>query len=223
MTPEQLKAQNDFSDKRKAFLDNKYKKDQEEQARQAKIKAKEDARQKRKEERDAKIKAAQEAKDRLAQAQAEKAAQEKKHREEYMRQQEQEREEKIKQDEILRQETSAGKNRNVRSVNVRPNWNPSVKRSVSNWKMVWRPCIGCPEFYQQGEFTAAAERFKDVQDILPGYKHSEQYMDEARQKSLNVNSQTVISSEASENTPVLTGIPSGQCSKALDLFDTNAK
>ena len=54
--------------------------------------------------------------------------------------------------------------------------------------------------YKRGDYTAAADKFKDVRDIIPGYKRSEQYMDEARQKSLTVNLQVV--------------------SKALDLFDS---
>ena len=54
--------------------------------------------------------------------------------------------------------------------------------------------------YQHGDYAAAADKFKDVRDIIPGYKRSEQYMDEARQKSLTVNLQVV--------------------SKALDLFDS---
>ena len=54
--------------------------------------------------------------------------------------------------------------------------------------------------YQKGDYAAAADKFKDVRDIIPGYKRSEQYMDEARQKSLTVNLQVV--------------------SKVLDLFDS---
>ena len=45
--------------------------------------------------------------------------------------------------------------------------------------------------YKRGDYTAAADKFKDVQDIIPGYKRSEQYIDEARQKSLTVNLQAV--------------------------------
>ena len=64
--------------------------------------------------------------------------------------------------------------------------------------------------YKRGDYTAAADKFKDVRDIIPGYKRSEQYMDEARQKSLTVNLQR----ECSRQDAV---------SKVLDLFDLNAK
>ena len=67
--------------------------------------------------------------------------------------------------------------------------------------------------YKQGDYTAAADRFKDVQDILPGYKRSEQYMDESRQRSLTLKPQALITPDASGD----------NVSKALDLFDPNAK
>jgi TolA-binding protein len=51
--------------------------------------------------------------------------------------------------------------------------------------------------YKQGQYTQAADKFKDVQDIIPNYKSSGQYIDASRQKA------TV--------------------SKALDLLDPNVK
>jgi outer membrane protein assembly factor BamD (BamD/ComL family) len=58
--------------------------------------------------------------------------------------------------------------------------------------------------YKRGDYTAAADKFKDVQDIMLGYKRSEQYMGEARRKSLNVN---------------FSGSRQDAVSKGLDLFD----
>ncbi len=77
--------------------------------------------------------------------------------------------------------------------------------------------------YKQGHYTAAVDKFKDVQDILPGYKRAGQYMDEARQKSLTVTPQPVI-------TPGASAVPSSSLvsredsvSKVLDLFESNKK
>ena len=60
--------------------------------------------------------------------------------------------------------------------------------------------------YKQGQYTQAADKFKDVQDIIPNYKSTGQYIDESRQKaqSAPVTHQTAVS-------------------KALDLFDPNVK
>jgi TolA-binding protein len=41
--------------------------------------------------------------------------------------------------------------------------------------------------YKQGDYAEAADKFKDIQDIFPGYKRARQYIDEARLKSLTVN------------------------------------
>jgi TolA-binding protein len=65
--------------------------------------------------------------------------------------------------------------------------------------------------YKQGDYADAADKFKDVQDIIPGYKSSGQYMDDARSKSMAA----VPSSEPVSRQDVV--------SKALDLFDPNAK
>jgi TolA-binding protein len=64
------------------------------------------------------------------------------------------------------------------------------------------------KLYQQGHYTAAADRFKDVQEILPGYKNVEQYMDDANSKALNV--------PAASSSPVSR---QDTISKALDLFE----
>ncbi len=65
--------------------------------------------------------------------------------------------------------------------------------------------------YKQGDYTDAASKFKDVQDIIPGYKSSGQYMDDARSKSIAA----VPASPTVARQDVV--------SKALDLFDPNAK
>ncbi len=63
--------------------------------------------------------------------------------------------------------------------------------------------------YKQGDYMAAAEKFKDVQDILSGYQSAGQYMDEALLKSLVPASPSVSRQDA--------------VSKALDLLDPNAQ
>ncbi len=65
--------------------------------------------------------------------------------------------------------------------------------------------------YKQGDYKAATDKFKDVQDILSGYKSAGQYVGEARLKSLTVNPPS----------PSLSRQDS--VSKALDLFESNAK
>ena len=241
LTPKQLKAQVDFSNKRKAFLDSKYKKEQNEQARQAKIKARADAIQKRKEERQAKIKAEAEAREKLKEekrkererqeslraeqekAKSEKLAQEEKHREEVLRQQQQEREEKIKKEEIVREE--AQRRQELERQGRQQQAQLEAQRAAIRKQLedgVETMYQEAQSLYKQGEYTAAADKFKDVQDILPGYKRSGPLMDEARLKSLEVKSQPVITPAAS----VPSSAPASHqdsVSKALDLFDSNAK
>lgn len=65
--------------------------------------------------------------------------------------------------------------------------------------------------YKQGDYADAADKFKDVQDIIPGYKSSGQYMDDARSKSMAAVPASPSMSHQDE------------VSKALDLFDPNAK
>ena len=89
--------------------------------------------------------------------------------------------------------------------------------------------------YKHGNYTAAVDKFKDIQDIIPGYKHAEQYMNEARQKSLTQDpQQAVVTPAASEAPANVTAAPvqvpstssvsrEDTVSKALDLFDTNVK
>ena len=73
--------------------------------------------------------------------------------------------------------------------------------------------------YKQESYSAAADRFKDVLDILPGYKRAAQYMDDSRQKSLTVNTQAVV-----ESKPAAAPVShQDSVSKALDLLDPNVK
>jgi len=272
ISPKQLRAQIDFSNKRKAFLDNKYRKEQKEQARQARIKADAEARQKRieekqkekarreeerqarmkaeaearekikeqrqreeehqeelkaqrEEEREARIKAEADAKAQQAQAQAERLAQEEKHKEEVLREQEEQRQEKMKQEEIIRQEAQhreeLEQEERQRQAQLQAQREAVRKQLEDGVEAMYQDALS---LYNQGEYTAAADRFKDVQDILPGYKRAEQYMNEARQKSLNVKPQAVTiaapSASAGSSTPVSR---QDDVTKALDLFDPNAK
>ena len=275
LSHKQLQAQIDFSNKRKAFLDRKFKQEQQEQGRQARIKAEAEVRQKREEDRkkekehreelraqrekdrQAKIKAAADARQkreeekkkekehqeelrvkqendrqmkikaeaeaRVAQAkeQAEKLAQEQKHREEVLRQQEQQREERIKQEQIMRDEArrreELERQERQRQAQLEAQ-RIAVRRQLEDGvETMYQDALS---LYHQGEYTAAADRFRDVQDILPGYKRSEQYMDEARQKSLTVKPQEAVASTAPPSPPVS---HQDNISKALDLFDPNAK
>ena len=77
--------------------------------------------------------------------------------------------------------------------------------------------------YQQGRFTLAADRFKDVEDIFPGYKRAGIYMHEARLKSLAVNPQAVIIPETSQAPASPSVSRQETISKTLDLFDSNVK
>jgi len=75
--------------------------------------------------------------------------------------------------------------------------------------------------YKHGNYTAAADKFKDVQDILPGYKRSGQYMDEARRKSLTFQSVITLNASAvPSSSPVAR---EDSISKTLDLFDSNVQ
>jgi len=164
----------------------------QEHARQAKIKAKAAARQKLKEERQAKIKTKAEAR--------EKIKEEKQKEEEAKRRQELERQERQHQAQLEAQREA-----------VR-------KQLEDGIEAMYQKALS---LYQQGEYTAAADKFKDVQGILPGYKRSGQYMDEARQKSLNP--QPVNTPKASEVPASPSVSRQDSISKALDLFDLNAK
>jgi len=206
--------------------------DQREKDRQARIKAKEEARQKaeearqkekehqkelreqREKDRQARIKAEEAAKAEQARIKAEKLAQEEKHRQEVLLEQEQQREEKIKQEEIVRQETQRRqemeRQEREHQAQLEAQREAVRKQLEDGVEAMYQEAL---RLYKEGDYSAAVDRFKDVQDILPGYKRSEQYMDEARQKSLIEKPQTVAIPDSSAN----------NVSKALDLFDPNAK
>ena len=236
MNAAQLKAQIDFSNKRKAYLDSKFKKELKEQERQARIKAAADARQKRIEEKEKERERQKELKAQQAQAKADALVQEKKHREEFLREQAQEREEKIKQEEIVREETKRQQEmeqqERQRQAELEIQREAVRKQLEQGVEAMYQEALG---MYNQGNFTAAADKFKDIQDILPGYKHSEQYMDESRQKSMVIETpQVLINSPSAQETNTTTPPPAASpvstpvshqddVSKALDLFDPNAK
>ena len=170
MTPQQVQAQIDFSNKRKSFLDSKYQEDQEA-----------------------------------------------KHREELLGQQNLSREEKSKQLEIIREESKRRKEleRQERQVQSQLESQREVvrKQLEAGVEAMYQEAMS---LYKQGNFLEAADKFKDVQDILPGYKRSSQYMDDARLKS---GEKPIVM------TPVATAPLSRQdsVSKALDLLDPDAK
>lgn len=164
-------------------------------------------------------------------AQDERVAQEKKHREEISRKQERQREEKIKQEEIIggedqRRQEGQGQGRQqleaMREI-VRQQLEDGVEAMYQQ----------ALSLYNQGDYAVAADGFKYVQDIFPGYKRSKQYMDEARQKSLAVKPQAVThdASEGSTDVPTTPAVASASASvsrqdnvfKALDSFDPNAR
>lgn len=113
-----------------------------------------------------------------------------KHRKEFLRQQAQEREERQHQAQL-----------EARRKAVR-------KQLEDGVEAMYREAL---RLYKQGDYMAAADKFKDVQDILPGYKRVGQYMGEVRLKSLTVN-------------PPLPSVSRQDVvSKVLDLFESNAK
>jgi TolA-binding protein len=78
--------------------------------------------------------------------------------------------------------------------------------------------------YKQGDYADAADKFKDLQDIIPGYKNAQQYMDDARSKSPVVSPHTVtVGPDASGSSATPSVSHDDVVSKALDLFDPNAK
>lgn len=155
---------------------------------------------------------------------------EKKHREELNGQQEQQLEEKIKQAQIVREATKrkAELQRQEREREAKLNAQREAlrKQLEDGVNVMYQEAL---RLYKQGKYTAAAQRFKDIQDILPGYKRASQYMDEARLKA-----ETALKSQAQgiPDTSVLPGTsnpPSASSSatrqdtisKTLDLFDPN--
>jgi TolA-binding protein len=79
--------------------------------------------------------------------------------------------------------------------------------------------------YKQGDYADAAAKFKDVQDIIPGYKDSGQYVDDSLSKSMqSVSPHTVEVSPDPSQVPASPSVSHQDAvSKALDLFDPNAK
>ncbi|MDE1920997.1 MAG: hypothetical protein KGI24_06050 [Candidatus Omnitrophica bacterium] len=80
---------------------------------------------------------------------------------------------------------------------------------------------GALSLYRAGDYAQAANRFKDVDEIFPGYKNTREYMDKARRKSSAVNSEAPANPHVSGNST--SNNRQGYISRALDLFDTNAQ
>ena len=156
------------------------------------------------EERQARAKAEAEAKLEKAKAQAERLAQEKRQQEELLRQQAQEREEKNKQEKIIREENQPKEFELKEGRAQLEARREAIRKQLEDGiEAMYQEALS---LYKRGDYTAAADKFKDVQDIIPGYKRSEQYMDEARQKSLAVPAPPSASRQ-------------NDVSKALDLVD----
>jgi TolA-binding protein len=128
---------------------------------------------------------------------AEALAMEKKHRREFMSQQED-------QQQDLKREAELKARREV------------VRRQLEKGvEVIYQNAV---KLYKQGKFALAADRFRDVQDILPGYKRTAQYLDEARTKSGEITSAPM---EPVQDTSSVSRQAS--ISKALDLFEANVK
>jgi tetratricopeptide (TPR) repeat protein len=190
--------------------------------RQARLKAQAEARERIKEEKQKEKERRQELKAEQARVQAEKSAQEQKRREEVLNQQEEQRQEKIKQEEIIREESQRRqeleRQERERQSQLEAQREIVRKQLEDGVEAMYQDAL---RLYQQGEYTAAADRFKDVEDIIPDYKHAGQYMDEARTKSLIAKPQAVATDPS---TPASSSVShQDNVSKALDLFDPNAK
>jgi len=96
----------------------------------------------------------------------------------------------MKQDEIVREEAQRRadleKQEHERQAQIEAQRQAVRKQLEDGVEEMYQDALS---LYQQGDYKSAADRFKDVQDILPGYKRTEQYMDEARQKSLIIKPQ----------------------------------
>jgi len=152
-----------------------------------------------------------------------------------LQEQKQQREERIKQDQIMREENQHREElfaqERQRQAQLEARREAVRKQLEDGVEAMYQDALS---LYKQGEYGTAADRFKDVQDILPGYKRSEQYLDEARAKSFDQKSQAVVvpdtsgDSTPSSPAPITDPAPSASShqdnvSKALDLFDPNAK
>ncbi len=190
---------------------------------------------KRKEERQKEKARQQELRAEKAKEQAERSAREQKRREEILHEQEQQREERGKQEAIIREETKRKEdleNQERQHQAQLDSQREAVRKQLEDGvEIMYQDALS---LFNQGHFTAAADRFKDVQDILPGYKRSAQYMDEARQKSLFTSPQASNIPQVPASTANVTAVPvdagasptvsrQDSISKALDLFDPNAK
>jgi multidrug efflux pump subunit AcrA (membrane-fusion protein) len=179
MTPAQIKAQIAFSKKRKAYLDNKYKRQEKikaaQEARQAKIKAAQDARQKREAER-------QKAKEAQKQMEAQREAD----RQNKIKAQQEERErmeeEKARQAQVEAQKRQQAQQQAQLEAQLEAQRQAVRKQLEDGVETMYEEAV---RLYDQGQYITAAGRFKDVLDIMPSYKQAERYMNQARSKALS--------------------------------------
>lgn len=185
-----------------------------EQVRQAKLKAVAEIRERIKEEKQRQKERQEELRAAKENARIERIAQEKKRREDLLRQEEQQREVRIKQEQIIREQAQRrqelAREDQQRQFELAAQRDAVRKQLENGVEAMYQEAM---RLYSQGNYSAAADKFKDVQDILPDYKHAGQYMDESRLKSLTVKPQTAVPSVSRQES----------VSRALDLFDTNAK
>ncbi len=133
------------------------------------------------------------------------------------------REEKIKREEIIREETrhlrELERQERQRQAQLEARREAVRKQLEGGVEAMYKEALS---LYKQGDYTAAADKFKDVQDILPGYKRAGQYMDESHRKSLTVTPQPVMTPDASA-VPASPPASRDAVSKTLDLFNSNAQ
>jgi len=198
----------------------------EKEARQKEIEQQEELRAQREQAREARLKALEEAKIAAAHAAEQRAAEERQRQEELQHEQEQQREEQLKQQEIEREEQEhqqeVQRQEQQRQAELEAQREAVRKQLEDGVEQMYQSALS---LYNQGQYSQAADRFKDIQDIIPGYKKSSQYMDDARQKAIAASSAPVDQptpsvSSSDSSTPVS---HDQSVSKALDLFDPNAK
>ncbi len=179
-----------------------------EDARLERLKARAMARLRIEEERQVRLKSDAVAQAKEAQEQVKNSALLEKQRQEDLQRQAKEREEQDKKDELTREENERREKllglEEQRQAQLEARREAVRKQLEDGVEAMYQDALG---LYKEGDYAAASKRFKDVEDIIPGYKRSQHYLDDARQKAsapLSMSRQANVS-------------------KALDIFDPNAK
>ena len=191
--------------------------EQNQKVRQAKMNAEDAERQERLDEQQ-----------RQRERQKELISQQQEQKAELIRQQQRQREVLIRQNEILREQEKRRQDlyaqERERQSQLESQREEVRKQLEIGVEEMYKEALS---LYNQGDYSQAADRFKDVQDIIPGYKRSSQFMDEARMKTMTTQPQAPIASNENQASPNGTAPTSvshqDDVSKALDLFDPNAK